>query len=869
MSLGPWDAEFIESGSWLYVGMSSAGDVIGVLGPYSYLWLSVDSGNTFQKKTFQTLVNYTGLAMSGSGNFIYLCSGGTDGQVVSSLDRGTTWNVSTVNKDGAAQPKGNYLAISCSNLGDKCVVVDEKYVYLSTNTGVTFTNIYALPATKLFTSVNMSANGAVIAAAESDAFASANASIHISRNQGVSFTAKSRNGVLGWQSIAISSDGSILYATASLFSPTITNYLYSIKTSTSFEIQPVSTAPSIWNRRPTVVTTNSTGNVVAVSVLSDTLTSPITGNTFILSGNGGITWSTRPISTHVNQVLLQNRGFLINASAVSTGGGFIYKLVQAQENSSVNITTGTGASWVSKLNIGSSQVSKISVTSDASDVFYACYAGYIYRTVGSSTTVMDVRNLPFSGNNLYLWIAMATDSSKLFVTGIGLGIYTYDLVDTTAGWVPILGDSSETFTHISSDYTGTNLFVASDTNVSILQRNQNTGEYTRSVVFSGKFYVALASADFTKLLCFGDNGVAQVSTDGGSLWTVPIIPPSSGVQRFRNAAMSKNGLFSYFQDPTGTSPNIIYSYQRGVFYSVMSTEIPDVSVDNNVNFIATDASGENVAVATTRDIFISNNFGYTYSRVIPAGQGVQRNYLAVQYNSNIYIPGTLSLSNVYDDGQFIATASLGGDIYLSSNGGLSCFLRDTLISCWENDSIVEVPIQDLLPGDVLVTGHKRSGKQVLSHVLVGQLHMSFDSRNVYKIKTGEESLYVLGGHSLLFTQAKEAQDHRSGTVPEFIYEKVIPVEGYFHVLARDHIAASPVSRSELIQFQEKPHSPYISYYHIVAGDLPNAIWANGLLTESMGAEYASEIQKDMKISSLSNNLCAANHETNNTLWQPA
>lgn len=235
-------------------------------------------------------------------------------------------------------------------------------------------------------------------------------------------------------------------------------------------------------------------------------------------------------------------------------------------------------------------------------------------------------------------------------------------------------------------------------------------------------------------------------------------------------------------------------------------------------------------------MYISNDYGATFEQRVPDGLGSPQIYTSIAMNA--LAPSMLFLA----DGQYVVAGSQRDGIFLSSDGGASCFLENSLVNTIVDGSEVKVPIQSIRQGAVLKS-HNGSSVRV-NKVVYGKLNINFDLNKVYFYEKNGDRLLALEGHSLLYESHQDFENNKKGLVSDAVYQGVIKIDGFHHVLMKDHKFARKANMMDVQDFVKDNH---LYYYHLVWGDKGNVIYVNNVMTESMSESYYSSIIKEMKI----------------------
>jgi hypothetical protein len=295
-------------------------------------------------------------------------------------------------------------AVASSADGTKLVAVVNNWIYVSTNSGTSWTS-NSVPLGPFFKSVTSSADGTKLVTAS---IVVGICGIYTSTNSGVSWQQTSAPTNYGWNAVASSADGTKLVAVGS---PADT-YVGPIYTSMDSGTTWVSNSAPIlaWN----AVASSADGTKLVAAGSSQPA--------IYTSTNSGTTWVSNCIPD-----LLSEYGLYWQSVASSADGT---KLVAAEEIGWIYTSTTSGMTWTSNntpgLNLSWQSVAS---SADGTKLVAAEEYGVIYTSVNSGTT--------WTSNSVPLgyWssVASSADGSKLVAAtwaygalADAYGIYTLD-----------------------------------------------------------------------------------------------------------------------------------------------------------------------------------------------------------------------------------------------------------------------------------------------------------------------------------------------------------------------------------------------------------------------------------------------------------
>lgn len=216
---GTWTAKSIETGyGWVGGACDSTGAKMVVVATQApgtglgYLYTSTDTGANWTRRDSAGSGGWSGVAMSADGTKIAGASIGAVGVLKLSTDSGANWTTKTI-------PGADFLLdVRMSGDGTKIVCCDNKFIYLSTDSGATFTKlVVGTPATEYqWHRLAISDDGLKIVAGAVD---------QVNANRKSQMVAVSVDGGLSWRRsnfgkpfwmVGIARDGSLAIAGASV-----------------------------------------------------------------------------------------------------------------------------------------------------------------------------------------------------------------------------------------------------------------------------------------------------------------------------------------------------------------------------------------------------------------------------------------------------------------------------------------------------------------------------------------------------------------------------------------------------------------------------------------------------------------------------
>ena len=289
-----------------------------------------------------TTRNWQSIASSSDGTKIAAISADSSNNVYTSTNSGVSWT------SRSSPSLDRYVrSISSSADGAKLAVVnDGAYIYLSTNSGASFSNagnIVSAAGKKAWRSIAMSTDGTKLAAVVNSGY------IYTSSDSGATWTPRTGAPITTWSGVASSSDGTKLAAVANGY------YVFTSANSGSTWTMQMTSGVRSWSG----ITSSSDGTKLAAIDQ---------GGYIYTSADSGSTWTTNSNSSGARNwtgITSSSDGTKI---AAIDYGGYIYT------------STDSGVTWTETQPTPSTPRNWISITSssDGTKLAAAAYGGYIY-----------------------------------------------------------------------------------------------------------------------------------------------------------------------------------------------------------------------------------------------------------------------------------------------------------------------------------------------------------------------------------------------------------------------------------------------------------------------------------------------------------
>jgi hypothetical protein len=605
-------------GTFNYTSAVSATGQYQLVGTTTFLYVSSNFGNTWTQVA--TDKDWTGVAISGTGNFMYATdSTSSTGNLYRSTDYGLTWAV-VPSSPGA----GSWVFVAISASGQYVLACGPSYYYLSSNYGASFSQVENYPCLGY---VTMSATGQYMMLRGS----STNL---LSSNYGATWTAISP--ASDGYAMAISGTGQYQMA---VDTPSVTLYISSDYGAT-FTASLVGS--SFWS-----CAIDYTGQYQVISQV---------GINKYYSVDYGVTWTvvanidpaqSRSVSMSANaQYLLipnTNGPFYLNRSSVwfpagiSTATANIslltadsltvskqllvipeYNLSNSPANFLQNyITSGTSATYAS-IAVSATGQYQLAGTYVANGILYlSSNYGASFSAVITGYGQWDDATMTYSGNTMY---AANTDAS----TG-GL----YKSVNYGQTWAVVSGLPAGGYGWVSCSASGKYVLTVGSTNYYLSSDYGTTWAQAGPTSTVGGGETAVSATG--QYMVISPNANVYVSQDYGATFT------ATGRNSI-SAAISGTGQYIL----VGYDPNALYLSSN---YGATFTNVGGFPPTNYFIKCSIDYTGRYQTVCLLDEpIFYSINYGQTWSQLsgsLPAGTRT----VAVSANAQyVVIPGSGNIS---------------------------------------------------------------------------------------------------------------------------------------------------------------------------------------------------------------------------------
>ena len=578
-------------GTFNYTSAVSATGQYQLVGTTTFLYVSSDFGSTWTQVA--TDKDWTGVAISGTGNFMYATdSTASTGNLYRSTDYGLTWAVVS-SSPGA----GSWVFVAISASGQYVLACGPSYYFISSNYGASFNPVENYPCVG---HVAMSATGQYM-------MLRGPSNNLVSSNYGATWTAVSP--ASDGYAMAISGSGQYQLAQNNA---TSTMFLSSDYGATFAAVL----ASPAWS-----CAIDFTGQYQVVARLPTNI---------YYSVNYGVTWTiasnypnpsqTRSVSLSANaQYFLApnaNGPFYLNQHSVWFPAGISTATAQVSSLTTNSIAT-SGSFFVNSLRSDPTLTTGIvRYNSTSKELIYNEVGG------GTSSTISSFQNAYVSS----LGVNCNSPRFVLDVNGTGnfistltrfASISTANISTTLINSAQIgnLGASSLTASNAaltsitaSTDIVaGRNIFSQNTLNTNVLNLSAFAQSFSL-VNNSGTLNLTSAVSATGQYQLVGTTSYLYVSSDFGSTWT-QVGPDNDDV--WSGVAISGNGNYMYATDFTVSTGNLYRSTDYGLTWAV----VPSSPGAGTWSFVAISASGQYVLASGPSYYYRSSDYGLTFTQV--------------------------------------------------------------------------------------------------------------------------------------------------------------------------------------------------------------------------------------------------------------
>jgi hypothetical protein len=469
--------------------VNSDGSKMIATADYDHIYLSTNSGSTWQLLPSSPKAYWTGLTLSNDG--VHMAAAGQYA-LYTSNDSGQTWTAQL-------QDQQHYWEnLSASEAGATLYVNESGGTYKSIDYGNTWNSVTSLDGNGYVYSLKTSSDGSTVIIANSDV-------IKISNDGGSSWTSVSTlPSVSNWSSVSVSYDGQ--YMTAAYY-----NGLY-----VSHD------AGVTWSEVPAFASSTAPSSVVVSSndgtyFLAYGSSAP--SNKY--SNDSGTTWH-----------LLPDTGSTVGLRSLAISGN-AQKLVGGGDNSVLYTSSDGGQTLTTHADFSTTQdLQTIATSADGSKIYVGTtnFNGYMYHSSDSGATWTKVTAIPA------LWYNIATSADGTKTVALPTNNRPYISTDSGATWTEMTGGLPNTeYSSASVSADGTKMAVSTYSQSLYLSSDSGATWHEQTALGTGWNDVSISGDGTHVFAVAGNRSGVSVSTDFGNTWN------TYSTNSFYSIASSQNG----------------------------------------------------------------------------------------------------------------------------------------------------------------------------------------------------------------------------------------------------------------------------------------------------------------------------------------
>jgi photosystem II stability/assembly factor-like uncharacterized protein len=649
---------------------------------YGYTWATVRTDtNGINISSIELSANGSIIVAAGYYGYINLSTNSGVTWMNSLTDIRRYWESTKVSPDGT-----KIAACACGNINNRpadfLYLYGGEYIWISTDSGANW-SAYMTDTLRFWSCISISADGTTIVAGDTgyrysntkNSLMTADGGyIWISTNSGATWTKQVAMGSRIWLSITMKTDGSQMSATA------IDGNIFT----TTLNAQSADIAASIQSY--TSGTPNIVGTVTKLSYLFDIaimirtdsgnwtgIACSNNGSKLAICTNGGAIFVSSDYGTTWTANLFYGKW-----SSITTNASATTLIVTSQVNSVIYVSTDFGNTWLQRMTDVTSDWNSSAISNDGQKIAVSS-SSYVYVSLDGGQTFTAKLTAPQSKT---FWNVRTSDNGDIMVVSL-FQLYGYIYVSTDSGqnWAARLVSLNGRFFAIALSNDGKTIAVTGTE--SNIWKSTNTGQTWTEITGTGGALGALAMGCNGGLLVSVSNGPGYIyiSTDSGTTWTQKT---SAGSYSWNTVVVSADGSFvgatsyagantvGYVYKLISNSANIgtiLQPYTSGdkIYTGLYS----NYALANSVNIY------DNVWSSIFSGIAISYDettiVGYIPSKIfISKNMNIIMRPLIIT-NSSINI-GDITLSA---DGSKLAATNYSGYIYTSTDSGVNWTARLT------------------------------------------------------------------------------------------------------------------------------------------------------------------------------------------------
>jgi hypothetical protein len=643
----------------------------------------------------------------------YLVGAGHNNGVYYSNNYGSSWSTSTGNNSIyafgiASDSTGQFVVYSTITAGG---------IYRSINYGQSFTQVYS--GNFGYRGIYSNSTGTTLIAS---AYEAATNGVYISTNSGTSWTAVSSIAVTELiTSVASNSNGTNLYATGYNGMWAYISDATPLVTPTTITITPISlnfnlvtslnaSIPAPW----TYITSNYSGK----NLLLTSLNSQGTYGGVYTSSSYGTYWTQRSLPSNVFWIhgasdstgqylaVASNPGNIYTSSSygvnwtqtsaitgkweglTSDSSGRYLAATMSTANIGIYISSSYGVNWTKSVSTIAGAIYLIAYNSNGQYGVASSNGGGIYTSSNYGT------NWTLTSAGALVWAGITINGTGQYLAGCATGNGIYTSSNYGVNWIKSL-DNTSNWQNITNDISGKNLVACISTSgVSVyISSNYGVNWNTISSFTTSSFYGVASSSNGKNIFLSGPSGIYTYLSSLFSWELVPTVTHSDGIWQHIVCSSTGKYVAATTINKTATIGGVYISSTYGINWiqTTLNSTIEwfNISMNSNGQYMAaTMYPGDSIYTSSSYGInWIQNTVtngtwkgiacdsSGKYLSATIAGVGI---YNSSNYGSNWTKTLSSSNANFYAissnaTGQYLLVSSLGVCLFISSSYGTNWF----------------------------------------------------------------------------------------------------------------------------------------------------------------------------------------------------